>query len=154
LESWVWRALRVPFVLLFLLAVPMAVRGQTLLAEASGTERSLGFRIGQNYPNPFSDRTRIPVELSDDLFATGGGAVVSMRIYNVFREFVATPVALGHTSGSGIPVEELAYLSAGRHEAEWDGRNRNGDPVPTGVYLLEVTVNGRAQVLKMVVRRS
>lgn len=94
------------------------------------------------------------MELSDDLFAMGGEAVVSMRIYNVFRQFVAVPTALSHPSGSGLPVEELVYLSPGRHEVEWDGKNRNGDAVPTGVYLLEVTVNGRAQVLKMAVRRS
>jgi hypothetical protein len=143
------------FLFFLLLGAPLAAHGQAILpTEGSGTDRGSGFVIGQNYPNPFSDRTRIPMELSNDLFADGREAVVSMRIYNVFREFVAVPVSLSHFSGSGIPVEALAYTSPGRHEAEWDGRNRNGDPVPTGVYLLEVTVNGRAQVLKMVVRRS
>lgn len=93
--------------------------------------------------------TRIPFELHEQAFPEGRPAVVSMRIYNVLRALVATPTTLAHPAGDGTMVTDLEYTSQGRHEVYWNGRDRSGAPVAAGVYLLEVTVNGRTQVVKM-----
>jgi len=111
------------------------------------------FRVLQNYPNPIQSETRIPFELYEDAFPEGAPAVVSARIFNVLRELVEVPTTLGHGAGDGVPVVELEYTAPGRYELFWNGLNRSGTRAAPGVYLLEMTVNGRPQVLKMVVQR-
>jgi hypothetical protein len=116
-----------------------------------GPER--GFTLGQNYPNPFNPETRIPFELHDEVFVEGRPATVSIRIYNLLLQYVGAPTALNHPAGEGTPVIDLEYTSPGRHEAYWDGRDRSGAHVASGVYILELTVNGRSQILKMFVSK-
>lgn len=111
-----------------------------------------GFRLGQNYPNPFTTETRIPFELFEEAFPEGRPAVVSMRIFNLLRVYVGSPSALNHPVGEGVPLLELEYGSPGRYEAHWDGRDRNGSRVASGLYILELTVNGRSKVMRMWVR--
>lgn len=136
-----------------LILVSAALLPAALVAQqGSGAQRGApehGFRVLQNYPNPFSSDTRIPFELHDAAFPEGRPAVVSVRIYNVLREFVASPTALAHPAGDGTPVVDLDYFGPGRHEVYWDGRDRSGSLVPSGVYFLEMTVNGRPQAIRM-----
>ena len=108
--------------------------------EAAGAPES-GFTLGQNYPNPFNPETRIPFELHEALFSDGGTVVVSMRILNVLLQPVGSPVALNHISGQ-VPLIDLEYLSPGRHEAYWDGLDQFGREVASGIYFVQLTVNG------------
>lgn len=119
---------------------------------ASGEQES-GFHLEQNYPNPFNPETTIPFVLSEDMFEDGRPVVVSIRIYNVLQQFVASPTALNHPRGDGAPVVELEYISPGRHEAYWDGTDRSGRHVASGVYFVQLVVNGRSQVRKMYVTK-
>jgi len=112
-----------------------------------------GFRLEQNYPNPFNPETRIPFELLPEAFVEGRPAVVSIRIYNVLLQFVGSPTALSHPAGEGAPVLDLVYFQPGRQEAYWDGRDRSGQPVASGIYILEITVNGRSQQMRMFVTK-
>jgi hypothetical protein len=110
-----------------------------------GETSTAGFQLGSNYPNPFNPDTRIPFELFDSVFVEGRPASVTIRIYDILRQYVASPTALAHPAGDGALVIDLEYTSPGRHEAYWDGRNRSGYLVASGVYVLELTVNGRTQ---------
>ena len=112
-------------------------------------QQESGFKLGQNYPNPFNPTTRIPFELSEDLFVEGKTAVVSLRIYNMLQQFVAAPTALNHPSGDGTPLINLEYLQPGRHEAYWDGHDISGRQVASGIYFVQLTVNGKIAVMKM-----
>jgi hypothetical protein len=141
------------FMVLSAAAVPSALHAQQGAGAGNPGPPEHGFRVLQNYPNPFGSDTRIPFELHEDAFIEGRAALVSMQIYNVLREPVATPTALGHPAGDGTPIIDLEYGVPGRHEVYWDGRNRSGAQVASGVYLLEMTVNGRPKVLKMYVLR-
>ncbi|MFW6202172.1 MAG: hypothetical protein ACOC8B_06320, partial [Gemmatimonadota bacterium] len=107
----------------------------------------------QNYPNPFNPSTRIPFVLEESLFEASDSAVVTIRIFNVLQQLVAIPTALNHPEGSGTPVDGLAYRSAGRKEAFWDGIDRTGRQVASGIYYLQLVVNGESQVRKMVVAK-
>lgn len=111
------------------------------------------FQLGQNYPNPFNPETKIPFVLEEDLFDDGRPVVVSVRIFNVLQQFVAHPTALSHPRGDGTPVQDLEYPSPGRYEAYWDGLDRNGDQVASGVYFVQLVVNGKSQVRKMFVTK-
>lgn len=120
--------------------------------------RSLGqetseFSLEQNYPNPFSNETRIPFILGNDLFRDGRTAIVSMRVHNLLQQFVAAPTALRHASGEGVSMTQLEYGEPGRYEAFWDARDQNGHPVPSGVYWVQLTVNGLSKARRMFVSK-
>lgn len=116
-------------------------------------EEEVVFRIGTNYPNPFNPETRIPFELFDDAFEEGRPAVVTARIYNALVRYVASPTALNHPAGEGTPVIDLEYQFPGRHELYWDGRDRSGSAVASGIYVLELTVNGKSRMIRMYVSK-
>ncbi len=69
------------------------------------------------YPNPFNPQTTLAFDL-----ATGGN--VSLKIYAVDGGYVAT-------------VHE-GELPAGHHTYPWDGVNRRGQPVASGIYVAEL----------------
>jgi hypothetical protein len=127
----------------------------TLSAQVPGkpatTGRTNGFQLEQNYPNPFNPETKIPFVLGEELFADGRPAVVTLRIYNLLQQLVAVPVALGHPSGEGTHLNELEYTQPGRYEAYWDGTDQSGHQVASGIYFMQLTVNGIHQTRKMYV---
>jgi hypothetical protein len=110
-----------------------------------------GFRLGSNYPNPFKPDTRIPFELHESLFVEGRPVIVSIRIYDIVAQYVASPTALGHPAGDGTLVVDLEYTTPGRHETYWNGKNSSGSYVVAGVYLVQLTVNGENQNRRVLV---
>ena len=142
--------IRLVLVLLCSLGLSASLSAQQ--AGSAGDVEST-FQLEQNYPNPFNPETRIPFVLGDELFVDGRPVLVTVRIFNVLRQFVAAPTALNHSLGEGLPVEELEYLSPGRHEVYWDGRDRSGAQVASGVYFVQLVVNGQSQVRKMFVTK-
>lgn len=108
-----------------------------------------GFALEQNYPNPFRGETTIPFILGDELFTEGRVAVVSLRIFNIVRQLVAVPVALRHPAGEGVELTQLEYALPGRYEARWDGTDQAGRPVASGVYFMQLTVNGQSTSRKL-----
>ena len=147
------RLIKVGAFLLVLLALnPFTAAAQDTGSDASrGTDT--GFELEQNYPNPFQSTTRIPFVLGPTLFADGQPVTVTMRIFNVLQQFVGNPTTLNHPSGNGVPVNELVYDRPGRKEAFWDGRDLNGRQVASGVYILQVIVDGQRDTMKMIVFR-
>jgi len=115
------------------------------------TGQGSGFQLEQNYPNPFNPETKIPFVLSEELFVEGRPAVVSLRIFNLLQQVVAVPVALGHPSGEGVQLQQLEYFQAGRFEAFWDGTDSSGRQVASGIYFMQLTVNGVSKTRKMYV---
>ena len=110
-----------------------------------------GFQLEQNYPNPFNPETTIPFVLTEELFADGRPAVVSLRIFNLLQQMVAVPLALGHPAGEGVQVRQLDYAQPGRYEAFWDGMDVSGRQVASGIYFMQLTVNGVTKTRKMYV---
>ena len=141
----------------FLLSVFFGLAPGTSAQEPPGGgrpagEQESGFTLGQNYPNPFNPETRIPFDLLDVLFSDGGTAIVSVRIYNVLQQFVATPTALSHPNGQA-PLLDLEYVTPGRYEAYWDGLDQSGREVASGIYFVQLTVNGATAVMRMYVAK-
>ncbi len=81
------------------------------------------FTLDQNYPNPFNTLTRIN-------YTVPTTAETDLRIYDLLGREVA--VLLHKTERDGY------------HYVYWDGKDRSGRPVPSGIYFyrLEVTEPG------------
>jgi hypothetical protein len=111
-----------------------------------------GFGLEQNYPNPFNPETTIPFTLGEELFAAGVAVQVSMRIFNLLGQPVASPIALRHPAG-GVAVQGLEYTQSGRHEAFWDGTDQSGRQVASGIYFIQLTVNGQSVSKRMLIQK-
>ena len=72
------------------------------------------FALNQNYPNPFNPTTQIT-------YALAAPGVVSLQIYNVLGQVVATLV----NGNSG----------AGTFNVTWNGKDDLGRPAASGVYI-------------------
>lgn len=147
------RRICVFFVLLSIFGLAPIASAQEADGGRSSGQQENGFQLGQNYPNPFNPETKIPFVLNEGLFEDGQSVRVSVRIFNVLRQFVAAPTALGHPRGDGVPLVQLEYDHPGRYEGYWDGRDELGNQVASGVYFVQLTVNGRSQVMKMFVTK-
>ena len=90
-----------------------------------------------NYPNPFNPETWIPFQLAKD-------ADVTLHIYAVNGTLVRT-LALGHQP-AGI------YRSRSR-AAYWDGQNKFGESVASGVYFYTLTAGNFSATRKMLIRK-
>jgi hypothetical protein len=147
---------RAPPVLLLLLVVvlgflhPPPAQAQDPSAPASA-QAAKGFRLEQNYPNPVNPETWIPFYLEESLFKEGRPGVVTIRIYNILRQVVAVPTAVGHPRGRNVRMTGLRYTQAGRKVAYWDGKDLQGRRVPSGLYYCELVVNERSDFIRIVV---
>ena len=142
------RTFGVLFVLLSLSGVPGFLEAQEPPTSAG---QGNGFQLEQNYPNPFNPETTIPFVLDEAIFVDGRPAVVSIRIFNLLQQMVAMPVALSHPAGEGVRVDQLQYTQPGRHEAFWDGTDQSGRQVASGIYFMQLSVNGVSKTRKMYV---
>ena len=124
------------------LLLGLGIFSTPLSAQSGSGNRDRGFQLEQNFPNPFNPVTRIPFVLRDESFRDGKPAEVTIRIYNVLRQLVAVPTALDHPSGNATPVERLEYTTPGRHVAYWDGLDKDGRKVASGIYFVLMWVNG------------
>lgn len=105
--------------------------------------------LGQNYPNPMNPETKIDFSVGDPPSCTDNGAQyrVSLKIYNLLSQLVATPVL----QSSAAPLDNVT-VSCGSYTAYWDGKVQNtGREAASGVYYYRLEVNGLALVKKMIV---
>jgi hypothetical protein len=87
-----------------------------------------GYALLQNYPNPFNPETEMRFQLPE------AGYVV-VKIFNINGEEIRTLVD--------------APYQAGYHRVRWDGKDKNGNAVASGVYLYQLQAGGFSQVRKM-----
>ena len=90
-----------------------------------------------NYPNPFNPETWMPYQLAKP-------AEVNISIYSV--------------DGKLIRTLELGHLPAGIYHnkpraAYWDGRNKFGESVASGVYFFRFTAGDFTATRKMLIRK-
>ena len=89
----------------------------------------------QNFPNPFNPDTWIPYQLKE-------GSEVTIRIYSVSGELVRT-LELGNKA-AGL------YVSRDR-ATRWDGRNKFGALVASGLYFYSIRAGDFSAVRKLII---
>jgi len=98
------------------------------IGPATGAEVPSKLVVSQNYPNPFNPSTTIK-------FSLPAKGQVSVKVYNVKGALVTTLV-------DGV-------MDKGPQTVIWNGKDANGTPVSTGVYLYKVQTQGTEVVKKM-----
>ena len=99
-------------------------------SEAALTQYETALR--GNYPNPFDEATTLEYTLSRE-------REVTMQVYNVLGQRVETLVD--------------ARTSAGLHTVTWDGTNRYGERVGSGVYFVRMEAGSTTETQKVVLVR-
>ncbi len=143
------------------LAVPTASPAQTPVA---GDTSALAFALDDPVPNPFQEVVRIPFRLGPPpaerrTRPAPGEAVrrdsvrVSVAVYNVLWQRVAWARTWEDPPSGGLPVRDRRYAVPGNHEVVWRGRTSGGRRVPSGPYFVELRVDGRTAVRKVLLTR-
>lgn len=97
-----------------------------------GESVPLRLSLGPNAPNPFNPSTTIRYLLPEP-------GDVSLTVHGLSGRLIAT-LAEGR-------------MQAGRHTAVWDGRDRSGDHVPSGVYFTRLEKGGETISRKIMMIR-
>lgn len=90
------------------------------------------FKLYQNYPNPFNPKTVITYELNKSVF-------VSLKVYDLTGKEIITFVNEQQKTGS--------------YKAFWDGRDKYGKKVKSGIYFCQLKANSFSQTQKMLLIR-
>ena len=93
-------------------------------------------RLLQNYPNPFTPETWIPFQLATE-------SAVTIRIYA--------------PTGKVVRALPMGNIPAGDHSSRsqavyWDGRNKLGESVGSGIYLYTINAANFYATRKLLVR--
>jgi hypothetical protein len=149
-----WRALFVVLVLSAFMPSRSAAQGSF---PQPGGGQGAGLQLGQNFPNPVVQDTRIRFVVGDAQGCTDSGRQhrVSLRIYNLLAQLVAVPVLQGGAGNAagGESLENL-FLTCNEYTAYWDGKySQTGEDVASGIYLFRLEVDGKVLVKKMIVRK-
>jgi hypothetical protein len=94
--------------------------------DGAGARR---FALRQNSPNPFNPVTTLS-------FSLLGSADVRLSVYDAAGREVATLLDRN--------------MEAGAHSAVWDGRDREGRTLPSGVYFARLSIDKNVGEIKMV----
>lgn len=108
------------------------------LIYPQGTEEGLGLwslacRLWPAVPNPF--RANVSLRYS----VPPGGSEVRVVVYDLSGRILQTLV--------------YEYAEAGSHLARWNGRDKSGDPVPSGIYLCRMQAGTYTATEKVVLVR-
>lgn len=104
----------------------------TTSVEDAPVARPTAFALHHNYPNPFNPSTRITYDIAEASF-------VKITIYDILGNEIRTLVN--------------AQKTAGRYTATWDGRDREGRAVSSGVYLYTMTAGTFQQSRKLILTK-
>ncbi|MBT3254364.1 MAG: T9SS type A sorting domain-containing protein [Candidatus Marinimicrobia bacterium] len=86
------------------------------------------FSLGNNYPNPFNPSTSIP-------FSLQSSGDVRLSIFDINGRIVATLIE--------------SHLTAGNYISNWDGTNRQGKAVSSGIYYAILHSNSQSSSIKL-----
>ena len=85
------------------------------------------FALLPNFPNPFNPDTNIRYQLQF-------GGDVELSLYNV--------------QGQKMRILVKSHQSPGEYSVQWDGRDRDGKAVSSGLYLMSLQFEGQRQTRK------
>lgn len=147
-----WAARLFVLALLVVTARPLEAQGQQ-----SSRDATTGSELRQNFPNPFNPETHIPFRVGGfpNCIDPARQYRVSLRIFNLLGQPVATPLLQGGAAGvAGGERLENVMLPCGDYTAYWDGKLQGSNrEAPSGIYAYRLEVDGRPITRKMTIRK-
>jgi hypothetical protein len=101
---------------------------QTLAVEVDNGRIPSVFELSQNYPNPFNPITAIRYSLRRP-------SQVNITVFNLL--------------GQEVKILENGFQSPGAYETTWDGTNRTGEQVASGIYFYRIKAGDNVETRKM-----
>ncbi|MDY0017593.1 MAG: C10 family peptidase [Candidatus Delongbacteria bacterium] len=87
-----------------------AIEGTSVIAE--------GFELTGNYPNPFNPETTVSYTLDRDMN-------INLNVFD--------------TAGRMVTALESGFKKAGAHSVQWNGKDKNGRQMASGVYYFKLS---------------
>jgi hypothetical protein len=106
----------------------VVLNGPTAIPQEEPNQ-PLSFILEQNYPNPFNPSTTIRFKLDSP-------SHVKLRIFD--------------TTGQLVQTLYNRFLDTGAHEINWDGRDKMGYEVASGLYFYRLQTARQQQTKKMI----
>ena len=100
-----------------------------VLQSDTDTQPPTEWRLAQNYPNPFNSSTQITYDLPSN-------ASVKIAIYDL--------------AGRQITILVDGIQPAGFHNVSWNGKDINGQSVPSGEYFCQIETENFFDTIKMI----
>jgi len=94
--------------------------------------RAVKFDLDQNYPNPFNPTTTINYWISEEV-------TVDLKIFNLIGQEVRTLIN--------------KQIQIGENKVIWDGLDKHGQMVSTGIYIYRIQVGDYSMVKKLILQR-
>jgi hypothetical protein len=107
----------------------VTVAGQTPVEPEPAAEIPAGFRLYQNFPNPFNNNTAIYYSLERSEFVT-------IEVLNIIGQSVKTLFS--------------GQLAAGGYSVVWDGTDEQSRSIGTGIYFVHMAGAEQSQYIKAV----
>ena len=85
-------------------------------------------KLHQNFPNPFNSTTKIKYEINKS-------GPLSITIYDLNGKEV-------------VKLKENQFLKPGLHSVTWNGKNKNGKEVSSGIYMYQLITDGFSETRK------
>ena len=106
--------------------------GSPALAVDSKELIPMAFDLRQNYPNPFNGETRIEFRLARE-------AKITLQVYDMLGRMVASLID--------------GKVPAGRHTINWVAEDYIGSPARSGIYFIQLSIDGQSRTKKAVLLR-
>ncbi len=113
-------------------AARLTVSSTTGIDSNGETSAPTSYRLLQNHPNPFNAGTLIKYEIPQ-------AGPVSLKIYNL--------------AGQEILEIVNAMQQPGRYQINWNGRDGEGQIMPSGVYICRIQAGSFVQTQRMIMVR-
>jgi photosystem II stability/assembly factor-like uncharacterized protein len=97
------------------------------------------FQLLQNYPNPFNPSTTIKFTIPASLNPSQGGTLITLKVYDILGREIKTLVDENKT--------------VGEYSVTWDGKDKTGNEVSSGIYFYNIKFGDNSITKKMVLMR-
>jgi len=97
------------------------------------------YGLYQNCPNPFNPASASRTKV---FFCLHKGAELEINVYNLLGQHVRCIYSGYAEFDDNNPIPRVAY---------WDGKDKNGIEQPTGIYLYQLSTNGKVNEIKRLI---
>ena len=107
----------------------LLVQDSVTSIKYENTQTLQTFELMQNFPNPFNPSTWVKIRL-------GIQSEINITVFNLL--------------GKEIKILANQTLSAGEYSFEWNGKDNEGNPLPDGIYFIQMKAQSFRKTIKAV----